>query len=597
MPGFRNCSTSEDRGCWLKNDETGEEYNIHTDYENHAPIGITRTYYLNVTDEEINIDGVLSPFVKLFNNSYPGPWIEACWGDTVTIIVTNLLKHNGTSIHWHGIRQLNTTHMDGVNGVTQCPIAPGDSYNYTWHTWQYGSSWYHSHYAVQYADGTVGPLTIHGPSSANYDLAIRPTLITDWGHNSAFESLYTGLRTPSILLNGTGNVTRYNNNVAAQLDIPTPYTIHFTRAKRYLLRLINTSFDSTFVFSIDNHMLQIITADFVPIYPYSNTSVLVGIGQRYHVIVEANPQPNQDGDPPEENNFWIRTWKADCFQFNQGKASPGYERAGILRYSEGSRPPKSTPWANVALRCSDETYDSLKPILPWTVGPPSNVPDGKTFGEAFTVQGKFPGATTYFPFAHFSMGGDDFHPQRISFGDPTILNLNNTEIWNPLWVVFPENYTSEDWVYMVLKGLPGNTFGAHPIHLHGHDFALLQQIEDEDFPNGLNLKVNNPPRRDVVLLPNNGYAVIAFKTDNPGPWLIHCHIALHAAWGLAMQIMERQDDARALWPSVERSHALHTVEEGCFKWNKWWGNCTNWWPGDGSTCQYGEIEASPDSGI
>ena len=48
--------------------------------------------------------------------------------------------------------------MDGVNGVTQCPIAPGDSYNYTWHTWQYGSSWYHSHYAVQYADGTVGPL-------------------------------------------------------------------------------------------------------------------------------------------------------------------------------------------------------------------------------------------------------------------------------------------------------------------------------------------------------------------------------------------------------------------------------------------------------
>ena len=81
MPGFRNCSTSEDRGCWLKNDETGEEYNIHTDYENHAPIGITRTYYLNITDESINTDGVESPFVKLFNNSYPGPWIEACWGD------------------------------------------------------------------------------------------------------------------------------------------------------------------------------------------------------------------------------------------------------------------------------------------------------------------------------------------------------------------------------------------------------------------------------------------------------------------------------------------------------------------------------------
>ena len=249
-------------------------------------------------------------------------------------------------------------------------------------------------------------------------------------------------------MNGTGNVTRYNNAVrpGPGLEIPPPYTIYFTRAKRYLLRLINTSFDSTFVFSIDNHKLQIVHADFVPIKSYDNTSVLIGIGQRYHVIVEAKPQRNQDGDPPEEENFWIRTWKAECFGFNQKKASPGYERAGILRYSEGSQPPTSTPWAGVALRCSDETYDSLIPILPWTVGPPHNVPDGKRFGEDFTVQGATPKAVTYFPFARLSMGGDNFNPLKINFGNPTFLNLNNTKNWNPLWVVFPEDYTSEDWV-------------------------------------------------------------------------------------------------------------------------------------------------------
>jgi Multicopper oxidase len=49
-------------------------------------------------------------------------------------------------------------HMDGVNGVTQCPIAPGESFNYTWRVMQYGSSWYHSHYSVQYADGALGPM-------------------------------------------------------------------------------------------------------------------------------------------------------------------------------------------------------------------------------------------------------------------------------------------------------------------------------------------------------------------------------------------------------------------------------------------------------
>ena len=48
--------------------------------------------------------------------------------------------------------------MDGVNGITQCPIAPGQSFTYNWTALQYGSSWYHSHYSVQYADGALGPL-------------------------------------------------------------------------------------------------------------------------------------------------------------------------------------------------------------------------------------------------------------------------------------------------------------------------------------------------------------------------------------------------------------------------------------------------------
>jgi len=150
---------------------------------------------------------------------------------------------------------------------------------------------------------------------------------------------------------------------------------------------------------------------------------------------------------------------------------------------------------------------------------------------------------------------------------------------------------------MIIKGLNGSTTGAHPIHLHGHDFAIVQQIENATFPDKLNLTLDNPPRRDVVLLPTNGYVVIAFKTDNPGVWIVHCHIADHAAFGLALQIIERQKAAQDLWPSVETSPALRRAQQGCFKWNKWWGNCTNWWPGDGSTCKYGEVEASPDSGI
>ena len=110
------------------------------------------------------------------------------------------------------------------------------------------------------------------------------------GHNSAFQAIFTQLHKPSILLDGIGNVSRYNNSLTNYAkDLKETYSITFERSKRYLLRLINTSFESTFVFFIDNHMLTVVDSDFVPIYSYQNTSVLVGIGQRYHIIVEANP--------------------------------------------------------------------------------------------------------------------------------------------------------------------------------------------------------------------------------------------------------------------------------------------------------------------
>ena len=257
------------------------------------------------------------------------------------------------------------------------------------------------------------------------------------------------METPSILLNGTGNVTRYNNAIKNTTTIPDPYTINFdgpipSKVKKYLLRIINTSFDSTFIFSIDNHWLQIVGADFVPIHPYQNTSVLVGIGQRYHVIVTA--QPNSTESPLDPNgNYWIRTWKADCFGFNSTQASNGYEKSGILRYGSSQAQPNTTEWSDISHACSDETYGSLCPYLPWAVGKPPVNDEVGGVGENFTVQGAPKGAN-FFPLARISMGGDTFNPLMVEYGDPTFLHLNYTGKWNPLSVVIPEDYENNDWV-------------------------------------------------------------------------------------------------------------------------------------------------------
>jgi hypothetical protein len=68
-------------------------------------------------------------------------------------------------------------------------------------------------------------------------------------------------------------------------------------------------------------------------------------------------------------------------------------------------------------------------------------------------------------------------------------------------------------------------------------------------------------------MPANGFIIIAFKADNPGSWLMHCHIAGHASGGLALQILERQADAAGLWPPgnpvIEEAATL------CSSWTSW----------------------------
>jgi hypothetical protein len=65
------------------------------------------------------------------NGQTPGPTIRATQGDTVAVRVNNSLLTENVAIHWHGIRQIGTPWADGTEGVTQCPILPGDTFIYT----------------------------------------------------------------------------------------------------------------------------------------------------------------------------------------------------------------------------------------------------------------------------------------------------------------------------------------------------------------------------------------------------------------------------------------------------------------------------------
>ncbi|PLB47569.1 hypothetical protein P170DRAFT_476255 [Aspergillus steynii IBT 23096] len=582
---MKDYDIADKSGEWLisKNPTKNPDFNIYTNYETMWPKGTVRKYTVTIEEKAMTLDGVNFPHAKVINGSWPGPWIQACWGDEVHVTVKNKLKYNGTAIHMHGIRMLDSNLNDGVPGVTQCPIAPGQEFTYNFTATQYGTTWYHSHYSLQYTDGVLGPLTIHGPTSADYDSPIDPIILGDHNHRSAFQDYYQEQfggppKMTSILINGKGS---YAGSYPDRR-----YTKHVKPGQRRLLRLINTSTDSTYIFSVDEHELEVIGVDLVPINPYTTKNITIGNGQRYHAILKTKTATQVS----KRDSYWIRVQPAvNCHNFETFPDT----RQGILWYGDQEKPPIPTTKAfKYNATCRDET--GWSPVVPWFV---PELPEEQR---------------KQLRIANASVRLDKWNlPMEHGNETPELVN-NWNMIEDPVWVNYTRptvNYSNGPfgknavvynvnastgwlgWNYMVIVG--GNQENpepwkggrlipaAHPIHLHGHDFALLQQSEHPFRKSSLKLNYYNPPRRDVVLLPKNGFIVIAFKTDNPGPWVLHCHIAWHASAGLAFQALEEvdkfQDRIKHGTPQWQKTQ-LHKT---CKDWNTWHSDKKNHYYPDG----------------
>ncbi|KAH6869777.1 multicopper oxidase-domain-containing protein [Thelonectria olida] len=566
-----SCNTPTNRQCW------SQGFDIHTDYELQTPTGVVRKFILYVSNEKIAPDGYLVPRM-LFNGTYPGPTLEGNWGDTFEITVrNNLTNFNGTSVHWHGIRQLNTNWMDGVAGVTECPITPGEEFTYVWNATQYGTSWYHSHFSLQYPDGLVGALKINGPTSMNYDVDLGPVLITDNFHGDAFslvilEYLDRPPTPDSMLMNGKGKYYCCKKTDPQCVGNSNLTTFNFEAGKTYKMSLVNTATSTQMTFWIDNHSFSVVAADFVPITPY-NTSILnIAIGQRYEIIVHAN------ASTATGTNFWIHA--RDC-------SMPGARsELGIIRYDHSS---ETIPWTppvhhkHLCHGCLDVAASNLKPIVPRTVDAPAN---GNYTTDSFKVhQVGYPDEYEENSVMHrWVLKDSTFY---LDWREPSLslIKIASDQGWEH--PKFPKGYEPVDlwyksgsWVYFLIEGKYNQTTSnathqiyqtqppvAHPIHVHGHDFVILAQGTTEYNSSEVTLDLDNPARRDVAMLPVNGYLILAFQIDNPGAWLMHCHIAWHASGGLALQFVESPDK---IGPLFERSGIVHKFSDSCNNWGAYY---------------------------
>lgn len=256
------------------------DYNINTDYTNVVPdTGVTREYWFSIDEVTVAPDGVSRPAMAV-NGTIPGPTVYADWGDEVIIHVTNHLfeSKNGTSIHWHGIRQNYTNSNDGVVSITQCPTAPGSTVTYKWRAVQYGTSWWHSHIGLQAWEGVFGGIVINGPASSNYDVDKGVLFLNDWCHQTADELFtYAQTKGPPTLDTGLINGTNVYNSTGSR------FTMRANKGESYRLRLVNAAIDTHWKFMIDDHTLTVIAMDLVPIQPYTTKFINIGMGKLDHV--------------------------------------------------------------------------------------------------------------------------------------------------------------------------------------------------------------------------------------------------------------------------------------------------------------------------
>ncbi len=467
----------------------------------------TREFFWTITNQTVSPDGI-DRVGLVVEGQMPGPMIEANWGDEIIVHLTNGLDIaglNGTSLHFHGIRQNGTNEMDGVSSITQCPIAPGHSMTYRWTASSYGSSWWHSHYGLQTYEGIWGPMVIHGPAAAEYDDE-QFIALQDWSHipvNTLYgpqELVSNGLRGPPTLDTGLINGLNQWQDLETQVVSGARFEMTVQSGKSYRLRLLNSAIQSTFVFYVDQHEFEVIAMDFVPITPYTTNMVVINIGQRYDLILKAN-QPSAD--------YWMRS-------DNQQPCGPliNLDIKGIVHYADGPMGLPASEGYGYAPTCLDEPLEKLVPIVPWDAGAAE-----QTIAET-TVIGPYQSTNLF----KWTLSGTTFyseweHPTlKQIYEDGTIPATSGN-----LAIEVPELH---EWVYIIIQTpipLP------HPIHLHGHDFLVLAQGLGA-YSDAVPLNLKNPPRRDTAVMPADptqgqpGYLVLAFQTSNPGVWLLHCHI-------------------------------------------------------------------------
>nr|POF10274.1 laccase-17 [Quercus suber] len=497
------------------------------------------------------------------NGKLPGPAIIVREGDRVVVEVVNHVKNN-VSIHWHGIRQIQSGWADGPAYITQCPIQTGQTYVYNFTiVGQRGTLFWHAH--ISWLRATLyGPIIILPKHNVSYPFS-KPfreisMLFGEWWNTDTEAVITQALQTgagPNVsdafTINGLPGPL-YN------CSAKDTFKLKVKPGKTYLLRLINADMNDDLFFSIANHTLTIVEADAVYVKPFKTNILLIAPGQTTNVLLKTkHHHPN------------VTFLMAARPYFTGRGAFDNSTTAGILEYEHPSN--------------SSSTKSKSLPLLKPTLPAINDTTFAANFSNKFhsLANAEFPARVPQTVQKHFFFtvglgsspcpknqtcqgpNGTKFAAtiNNISFTLPTTALLQayffgkSNGVYTtdfPSSPLFPFNYTGNNPLNntMVSNGtklvvLPFNTsvevvlqdtgiLGAesHPLHLHGYNFFVVGQGFGNFDPNKdpANFNLVDPVERNTIGVPSGGWVAIRFHADNPGKDSIYIY---GSGWQLVFQ--------------------------------------------------------------
>ncbi|NLU82626.1 multicopper oxidase family protein [Rhodococcus sp. HNM0569] len=250
-----------------------------------------------------------------------GPELRLKKNDRLEVAVANALEQD-TTMHWHGIRIRND--MDGAAPVTQAAITPGSTFDYGFVVPDPGTHWYHSHSGLQADRGMFGALVVEDPDDASGADVDAVLVLDDWvdglgttpdavltalnpaiagGHAGHGGSAGVAEHTPgdaataqSLVSQGHGSsdaLGGMTQHIAYPLHLingrppndPAPVVV--APGQRVRLRIVNAAAETPYRFAIAGHEMTVIAADGFDTEPATADTLIVGMAQRYDVLVTA----------------------------------------------------------------------------------------------------------------------------------------------------------------------------------------------------------------------------------------------------------------------------------------------------------------------